>query len=205
MSCTLFNDKIVKHKLTYIFLIAILLISCSHNQTIPSDSPIFDYQAATIIKSSDLILDTLVFNEDMNNNSLIEKYTFGKSELMFYRQFVSENQILQEQILVDENTKTEIVYLGKLTDLNNHNFYHVITSFKVIGIGEIESPRGVSDIAFLDEDMENAIIYRMGMPDELPIKVEDKILYFNHEFQEIGISIFGGLPPILCIPIIGCN
>ena len=141
----------------------------------------------------------------MNGIQLNEKYAFGQSELDFYKQFISEKQVLEKQLLTEEHTKTEITYLGKLKDLNNQNFYHVITNFKIIGIGEMQSPRGISNIAFINENMNKAIIYRMGMPDELPERIDNKILYFNHESDKIGISIFGGLPPILCIPKIGCN
>lgn len=59
--------------------------------------------------------------------------------------------------------------------------------------------------AFLSDNLEKAIVYRMGMPEELPIKIENKILYFNYKTEKIGISIEGGLPPLLCVPKIGCN
>lgn len=152
-----------------------------------------------------VVLDTLVFRKNMNGELLTEKYTSGLSELKFYKQFVSENKIAEKQILTEEHTKTEITYLGILNDLNHQNSYHVITNFKTIGIGEIESPRGQSYIAFLDENLDKAIVYQMTLPDELPEKIEDNILYFTLESEKIGISILGGLPPILCLPIIGCN
>ncbi len=152
-----------------------------------------------------VVLDTLVFRKNMNGELLTEKYTSGLSELEFYKQFVSENKIAEKQILTEEHTKTEITYLGILNDLNHQNSYHVITNFKTIGIGEIESPRGQSYIAFLDENFDKAIVYQMALPDELPEKIEDNILYFTLESEKIGISILGGLPPMLCLPIIGCN
>lgn len=141
----------------------------------------------------------------MYGNLLAEKYAFGLQELQFYKQFVSENKISKKQILSDEHMKTEIIYLGKLMDLNKQNSYHVITNFKIIGIGEMESPRGISNIAFINDSLNKAIIYRMGVPNELPEKIENNVLYFNHESEKIGISIFGGLPPMLCVPTIGCN
>ncbi|MEF3080507.1 hypothetical protein [Winogradskyella poriferorum] len=141
----------------------------------------------------------------MKRKELTEKYAFGQSKLKFYKQFISENLITKKQILTDEYAKTEITYLGKLMDLDNQNYYHVITSFKIIGIGEMESPRGMSNIAFINKNVDKAIIYQVGMPDELPEKIENKILYFTHKSEKIGVSILGGLPPMLCIPKIGCN
>jgi|SRR5690554_1462720 len=203
--CASFKKTIVKRKFIHIIPIFILLISCNQKQKQidTCNNRIAEYQTEKI--ESDLILDTLVFNENMNGKELTEKYDFGQNELDFYKQFISDRQILEKQILIDEHTKTEITYLGKLMDLDNRNFYHVLANFKIIGIGEMESPRGISNIGFINENMDKAIIYRMGMPNELPTRIENEILYFNHESQKIGISILGGLPPMLCIPKIGCN
>lgn len=197
----------MKRKFIHIIPILILLISCNQKQQQIDtwNNRIAEYQAKMEKIESDLILDTLVFNENMNGKQLTEKYDFGQTELDFYKQFISEKHISEKQLLTDEYTKTEVTYLGKLKDLDNQKFYHVLTNFKIIGIGEMESPRGISNIAFLNENMEKAIIYRMGMPDELPTRIENEILYFNHESEKIGISILGGLPPMLCVPKIGCN
>ena len=184
-----------------------MLLSCDQKQKQIDtwNNHILEYQVETKKNESELILDTLVFNQNMYGKELVEKYAFGQSELKFYKQFISKNRVSEKLILTEEHTKTEIAYLGKLMDIDNQHFYHVITNFKIIGIGEMESPRGMSNIAFINENMDKAIIYRMGMPDELPEKIDNKILYFTHESKKIGISIFGGLPPMLCIPKIGCN
>jgi hypothetical protein len=203
--CAAFKKTIVKRKFVHIIPILILLISCNQKQKQIDtlNNQIVEHQTEKI--ESDLILDTLVFNENMNGKELTEKYDFGQTELDFYKQFISDKQISEKQILTDEHTKTEITYLGKLRDLDNQNFYHVLANFKIIGIGEMESPRGISNITFINQNMDKAIIYRMGMPNELPTRIENKILYFNQKSKKIGISILGGLPPILCVPKIGCN
>ncbi|WP_445456005.1 hypothetical protein [Flavobacterium sp. HNIBRBA15423] len=154
---------------------------------------------------SNILFDTLVFNKDMNGELLTEKYALGFLELQFYKQFVLQNKINEKQILTEEHTKTEITYLGKLMDLDNQNSYHVITNFKIIGIGEMESPRGISNLVFINNDLDKAIIYRMGLPDELPEKIENNNLYFTLKSKRVGIAILGGLPPMLCLPEIGCN
>ena len=155
--------------------------------------------------SSNLIIDTLTFEQEMAGHLLAEKYAFGLEKLPFYKQFISENKILEKQILTDQRSETEITYLGKLRDLDNQHFYHALTDFKIVGIGEMESPRGISNIVFLDEHLEKAIIYRMGIPDDLPLRIENQRLLFYHKPEKIGITISGGLPPILCIPKIGCH
>ncbi|WP_299103570.1 hypothetical protein [uncultured Winogradskyella sp.] len=187
--------------------ILFLLISCNQKQKQIDtwNNRIAEYQVETEKNKSDIILDTLVFNQNMNGKELTEKYAFGLSKLQFYKQFVSENKILEKQILTEKHTKAEITYLGKLRDLNNQNSYHVIKNFKIIGIGEMESPRGISNIAFLSDNLEKAIIYRMSLPNELPEKIENNILLFKSESEQVGISILGGLPTMLCVPKIGCN
>ncbi len=67
------------------------------------------------------------------------------------------------------------------------------------------SPRGTSLIVFFNGTLDKVIIYLMAMSDELPKKIENNILYFSLKSQNDGISILGGLPPILCLPIIRCS
>lgn len=157
------------------------------------------------VVKSDTILDTLIFDQNMNGDYLDNKYSMGLNELNFYKDFISINEINKKQVLTTNNSKTEIRYLGKLKDLENSNTYHVITNFKIIGVGEMLSPRGQSYVAFLDNDFKNLIIYRMALPDELPEKIHNNILYFTVESNIVGISISGGLPPEFCVPKIGCN
>ncbi len=152
-----------------------------------------------------ILLDTLVFNQDMDGELLEKKYALGLDELQFYKRFIFDNKINEKQILIEEHKKTEITYLGKLNDLDKQASYHVITNFKIIGIGEMPSPRGASYIAFLNDTLDRAIIYLMGSPNELPKKIENNVLYFTLKSQKVGISVLGGLPPMLCLPIIGCQ
>ena len=108
-------------------------------------------------------------------------------------------------VINGKHIKTEIKYLGELKDLDHKNSYHIITNFKIIGIGEMLSPRGKSEVAFLNIKENQILIYDLGMPDNLPKKIEENILIFEVNNQKIKISVSGGLPPILCIPEIGCN
>ena len=67
------------------------------------------------------------------------------------------------------------------------------------------SPRGRSEVAFINENQDRIIIYNLPMPDDLPKYIENNILFFQFEETKVGISILGGLPPELCLPEIGCN
>jgi len=195
---------------TLILLIIILAFGCKSEtknnlDELKSDKKNKKTSSETI--KTKVFLDTLVFDKFMVGESLTEKYLFGLEQLEYYKQFISENKINEKQITIDEEygIKTENIYLGQLMDLNKLNKYHVIREFKILGIEKMQSPRGVSNVAFINDNFEKAIIYRMNLPNELPKRIEDDILYFNMESQKIGISILGGLPPLLCVPKIGCN
>ena len=152
-----------------------------------------------------IVFDTLVFNENMKGKILNEKFESSQSELNFYKNFINSKKINKLKTLNEKHSKTEIKYLGEIKDLNNKNSYHLITNFTIIGIGDMLSPRGRSEVAFINENQDRIIIYNLPMPDDLPKYIENNILFFQFEETKVGISILGGLPPELCLPEIGCN
>ena len=153
-------------------------------------------------RKPNIIYDTLVFTGTMNDVILSEKLSTSRSQLKFYKRFINAKNINKPNTITEKHTKTEIRYLGKIKDLDELNSYDVITNFQIWGIDQMLSPRGRSEVAFLNKN--KIIIYKFAMPYELPEKIETNILYFTHEQTKIGISFLGGLPPILCIPEIGC-
>ena len=92
-----------------------------------------------------------------------------------------------------------------IEDLNNKESYHIITDFTIIGVGSMLSPRGKSNVIFINKNLDKIIIYNLPMPENLPLYIDNNVLFFNYEKTKIGISISGGLPPELCLPKIGCN
>ena len=152
-----------------------------------------------------IIYDTLVFEKNMVGELLNEKYKTSQNEIEFYKEFINSKKINQLKVIEEKHIKTEIKYLGELKDLNKKNSYHVITNFKIIGIGQMLSPRGRSEVAFVDKKNNNIMVYDLEMPHNLPKYIEKNILYFEIEKTKIGISISGGFAPLLCIPKIGCN
>ena len=159
----------------------------------------------TIRKESTFVHDTLIFNENMKGKILDEKFESCQNELNFYKPFINSKKINKLKILEEEFAKTTIKYLGIIKDLNDKNSYHVITDFTIIGIGSMESPRGKSKVVFINKNQDKIIIYNFPMPEDLPKLINKNILFFQNEQTKIGISIFGGLGPELCIPKIGCN
>jgi len=156
-------------------------------------------------KSPATIYDTIVFNENMKGKLLNEKFKSAEIKLKFYKKHINIKKINILQTISEKHTRTEIKYLGIIYDLNKEDSYHVITNFHVFGIGQMLSPRGRSELAFINRKNNQIIIYDLSMPYNLPKYIEKNILYFDNEETKIGITFFGGLVPEICIPKIGCN
>jgi len=196
-----------------IFILASIITGCYSNEKVVE----INSQNTELIKNSEVVnaegaidetfilLDTLTFNNNMNGELLNEKIKLGSKKFEFYKRFIVPEKIDTLQIIEEEHSRTQIKYLGLLKDLSNENSYHVISNFKIIGIGEMLSPRGRSEVAFIDNVNENTIIYNLGMPNNLPNSIKDNVLQFELNDVKTGISISGGLPPLLCLPEIGCN
>jgi hypothetical protein len=196
-----------------IIIVSLLVLSCNSNNN-KSKIEIVKETPRTEIKSSENIVaeespaityDTLVFDENMKGDLLNEKFKSAEIKLKFYKNFINSKKINILKTITEKHTKTEIKYLGIIKDLNEKDSYHVITNFQIYGIGQMLSPRGRSEVVFINKKNNQIIIYNLAMPDDLPKYIEKNILYFEIENTKIGISIFGGLAPELCIPKIGCN
>ena len=180
----------------YILIVSIVFFSCNSKIDKPkngSSEKKIQKEVKTILrndseKNSSIIYDTLVFTEFMKGNSLDKKINESKDKLHFYKKFIKSSEINQLQIIDEKHTKTEIKYLGELKDIDNENSYKVITNFKIIGIGEMLSPRGSSEIAFIDSK-NNIMVYDMGMPENLPNYIENNTLFFEIEKTKKRILI----------------
>ncbi|SHE76900.1 hypothetical protein [Pedobacter caeni] len=156
-------------------------------------------------KRIDVVYDTLSFKEEMSEILLKKNAALDKEKLKFYKKFINSGKINQLQKIRDRSSKTEIKYLGRLKDLKTKKSYHIITNFTIWGIGEMLSPRGRSEVVFIDDRQNSIMDYRLSMPGDLPIFIQKNVLFFQLEKKKLGISIMGGLPPQLCLPEIGCN
>ncbi|BCY27564.1 hypothetical protein [Flavobacterium okayamense] len=180
-----------------------LFLSCHNNDKINLENKSKVNQQLKN-KTNSLVIDTLVFSESMKGELLDKKIIESKKKLKFYKKFTHTKAINKIQIIEDKHSKTELIYLGEIYDIDNSNSYKVISNFKLIGINELLSPKGKSEIAFIDNNY-NIMVYDMGMPENLPKYINDNVLYFNIKNTKIGIQISGGLSPMFCIPKIGCN
>lgn len=195
-----------------ILIAVFLLLSCNSKSDKPkieslkesSENEILSTEKNRNKNSESNIYDTLVFSNNMKGELLDRKIKESQNELLFYKKFINKNKINKIQIVDEKHTTTEIKYLGELNDIANDNLYKVITNFKKIGIDNVTSPKGRSEIAFIDKN-DIIMTYNMGMPENLPIYIENDILFFEIKKTKIGILISGGLAPMFCIPKIECG
>ncbi|MES2543736.1 MAG: hypothetical protein V4548_02540 [Bacteroidota bacterium] len=194
-----------------ILSVSFLILSCtskSQNNNpkieIIKETPkieIVDSEKVIEEKKASIIYDTLVFEENLKNEMLIEKYKQSLPELNFYKKFIKAQNINKLKIIdIGYDSKSQITYLGELKDLDGVNSYHIITNFTTFG-----ESKGKSDVAFIDETKTKIITYNLPMPSDLPKYIDKKTLCFINENTKIIVSIKGGIGSLLCIPEIGCN
>lgn len=187
--------------------IVMLMFSCTSEQKNHTDISKQNTKRTNISskkKEYEILIDTLDFHQTSHNELIAEKYANALPQLQFYKQFISDQRIAKKQAVNDTYSESEIIYLGKLASLNKQHEYHIISNFKVIKTGGSESPRGFSTIVFINTSLDKIMIFNVNMPDELPIKIENDVLYFNAESEKVGIVIVDELFAYLCIPKIGC-
>ena len=114
--------------------------------------------------------------------------------MLFRSLFINPKTIDSLITITDKHSETEIKYLGLLTDLNKIDSYHVLTNFKILGIDQMLSPKGKSELTFINQKNNQIMIYDLTMSSDLPKCIQKNILYFDIENTKIGISISGGLP-----------
>lgn len=205
-------SAIMKNIIFFIFINFILTCKSkneSRNLNIKKDSLYSYLKNDTLVEVERNIFDlksfdTVGFTGMMKMEEVLSKYDEGKHKIRFYKKFIDRRKINISRIIKEKHTKEEIVYLGKLRDLTKNQSYYIVTNFTIWGIGLMLSPRGHSDVAFLSEKFDKIVIYHLSMPYELPKQIKGNVLYFKPHEDLIGISISGGLPPILCVPTLGC-
>ena len=159
-----------------------------------------------IIKKTvpELVHDTIVYSQNVIPPMLVDKYRESNKRLGYYRSFINVNSRNKQKTIREKYSETKIRYLGTIKILGTRLTYHVITNFTVMGIGVMPSPRGHSEIAFVDASQKKILIYDVEMPDNLPKRIKNNSLYFKSENGEGYLAISGGLPILLCVPTQGC-
>lgn len=120
-----------------------------------------------------------------------------------YSKFVRADKIYKKQIHKHGKDVDSIVYLGVIKDNDGKTIYHVISNFRLVQAAI--QKHGHSEIVFLDKSLKEKKTYTLGLPDDLPFKLEKNTLYFyyidNHTKtkQVFKTKIDRNLPDLICI------
>ena len=118
-----------------------------------------------------------------------------------YAKYVGTKFETKKQNIKKENLEETIIYLGNI-QIDGKKFY-VLTSFKRIQVALVK--HGHSIIYILDSKKRIVKEYELGLPEELPFKIENNSLYFRYKDsktnkRKIYINrIEKELPELMCV------
>jgi len=137
----------------------------------------------------------------IRKNIQISNPNSEKELLEFYTSFILENKkdstILNEALEI----KKQIKYFGKSSTKFR---YYILTNFSIFGLKDHSSPKGKSELVFINNNLKKIRIYNFDLPEELPIDIKDNHLIFTFNDSLIEVNITKPLQPFLCVPKIGC-
>ena len=113
-----------------------------------------------------------------------------------YQRIIQKNKIGKTYV---DRSKTDTVwriYLGVLFDTTDNSNYHVISEFAKIRAGS--TWHGQSNVFLLNKQGEIIWTILIGMPDELPIKLEANSFYFK-EGDKVINSRYGLVEQLFCV------
>ena len=123
-----------------------------------------------------------------------------------YAKYVVTKLKTKKQRLKEENLEETIVYLGDIHV--DGKLYYVLTSFKQIQAALVK--HGHSTIYILDTRKRIVREYELGVPEELPFKVENNSLYFHYKDSRTNKiktyinRIEKELPELICVEPDNC-
>jgi hypothetical protein len=120
-----------------------------------------------------------------------------------YSKFIKADKINKKQTHKYGKDVDSIVYLGVIKDNDGTTIYHVISNFRLVQAAI--QKHGHSEIVFLDKNLKVKRGYELSMPEDLPFKLEDNVLYFYYidnqtkTKQVFKTNISRDLPKLICI------
>ena len=97
--------------------------------------------------------------------------------------------------------------LGTITDKQGHVLYHVVAEFRTVQAAK--QSHSHSSICFLNSQRIQVAKYEVGLPSELPVKLDKNALYFTYtdkagEKNILSQLIGNELPKMLCVAPKNC-
>lgn len=154
-------------------------------------------------KIPQFIIDTFSHNST-NWELLSNKKIQSQWKLEFFKQFNKASYIDSTIHIIEPDYELEIKYLGKVETLDKNFKFSVITNNATLGTSSMLSPRGHQSVAFIYNNQDSIVVYDLEMIDELPYLIKNNLLYFRNKNDSVALVFKHNLPPLLCIPKVGC-
>jgi hypothetical protein len=126
----------------------------------------------------------------------------------YYSKFVKPDQINKKQIVKTKEGKEEIIFLGTIKNKRGHVLFYVLTVFSEVQA--VITVHGHSNIIYLDTSKKFKRQYNVGLPEELPFRLEKNALHFHFidaktKKKKVFINNVGiYLPKIMCVEPDNC-
>jgi hypothetical protein len=130
---------------------------------------------------------------------------FGQSN---YSKYIVADSVGKTEFVKHKDGDEKITYLGVIKKQNSDTLYYVIITFRRVQAAIVM--HGHSDIIFLNRDYKEAKSYELGLPEELPYKLVNNVLYFKYVDEKTGKkAVFKNkietvLPKMMCISPVEC-
>jgi len=152
-----------------------------------------------------LILFFILSMNCMSSEDIVSENKY-KIEQYEYSKYVSLKLKTKIQKVTGNDFEENIVYLGDIRV--NGQLYYILTSFKVVQTAIIK--HGHSEIYILNSKKKTVKQYNLGLPEELPFKVENNSLCFyykdikTNQTKTFINKIEKELPELMCVEPDNC-
>jgi len=115
---------------------------------------------------------------------------------------ISELEVGESITLKNDDRKDKLKYLGSILDDRGTTKFHIVTVFSTVQASR--TVHGHSQVIFLGKDYQFLENYELGLPEELPKRIENNALVFefnNSKGESIEFKFIVGedIPKLLCV------
>lgn len=130
----------------------------------------------------------------------------GQSE---YSKYIVADSLKKTQLIKTKTGDEKTNYLGVIKKTNGDTLYYIVTVFSRVKAAQVM--HGHSNIIYIGKDLKEKKRYDIGLPEELPYKLDNNTLYFKYTDETTNKKkIFKNkvgttLPKIMCVGPDNCN
>lgn len=130
----------------------------------------------------------------------------GQSE---YSKYIVADSLKKAQLIKTKTGDEKINYLGVIKKTTGDTLYYIVTVFSRVKAAQVM--HGHSNIIYIGKDLKEKKRYDIGLPEELPYKLDNNTLYFKYVDETTNKKkIFKNkvgttLPKIMCVGPDNCN